>query len=70
MRVSTSEAAAELFWVAFRSLPRHGRQAVVARLMQERQFREDVIDLSILRERRDEPTRSLASYLARRKKAR
>lgn len=70
MRVSTSEAAAELFWVAFRSLPRDRRQAVVARLMQERQFREDVTDLSILRERRDEPTRPLASYLARRKKAR
>jgi hypothetical protein len=70
MPVHTSEAAAEVFWSAFRSLPREGRQAVVARLMQEPQFREDLIDLSILRERRDEPVRSLASYAARRKKAR
>jgi hypothetical protein len=69
-RVSTSQAAAEVFCTAFRSLPREGRQAVVARLMQERQFREDLVDLSILRERRHEPVRSLESYMAQRKKAR
>ena len=66
MRVSPSEATAEVFCTAFRSLPREGRQAVLARLMQERQFREDLIDLNILRERRDEPVRSLAAYMARR----
>ncbi len=70
MRVSAPEAAAEVFCTAFRSLPPEGRQAVVARLMRERQFREDLIDLSILRERRHERARSLASYMARRKKAR
>jgi len=70
MRLSTTEAAAEIFWVAFRSLPRDGQRAVLARLMQERQFREDVIDLGILRERRHEPARPLASCLATRKKAR
>ena len=70
MRASTREATAEVYWTAFRALPRKDRQAVIARFARERGFREDIVDLALLEERKGEPTRTLASYLARRNKAR
>ena len=59
-------AAAEVFWTAFRALPRDERQAIVGRLLTDRQFREDLLDVSTLAKRRKEPARPLSEYLARR----
>ena len=70
MPPSIREATAEVYWTAFRALPKKDRQAVIARFAREREFREDLIDLVLLEERRGEPVRPLASYLARRDKAR
>lgn len=57
-------ATAEVFWTAFRALSSSQREAVVARLLADQQFREDLIDLVILEQRRDEPSRPLDDYLA------
>ena len=69
-RVSPNDATAEVFWTAFQALPPGRRRAVLSRMLEDRQFREDVVDLHILRERRLEPSRPLSAYLAARKKAR
>ena len=59
-------ATAEIFWTAFRSLPKAERQAVIDKLLADRRFREDLIDAAILEQRRREPARPLKEYLAAR----
>lgn len=63
------EATAEVFWTAFRALSRKEREAVVERLLRDKEFMEDLIDLVILEQRQDEPSRSLDEYLTDRRKA-
>jgi hypothetical protein len=70
MPASASEARAEVYWTAFQALSKKDRQAVLARFVREREFREDLLDLMLLEERRSEPARPLRSYLVRRQKAR
>jgi len=65
-----AEATSEVFWTAFRALPKKQRQAVVEKLLQDKEFVEDLIDAVILEQRREEPSRSLNEYLADREKKR
>lgn len=62
------EATSEVFWTAFRSLPKKGRNAVLAKMLRDRDFVEDLMDAVVIEQRRKEPSRSLDDYLARRKK--
>lgn len=64
--MTTVDATAEVFWTAFRALSKKERAAIVERLLADRQFREDLIDLAILDQRAKEPSRSLDDHLARR----
>jgi hypothetical protein len=66
--MTTIEATAEVFWTAFQALSKKERDAVVARFLKEKNFREDLIDIAILEERQREPSRSLDEYLTARKK--
>jgi hypothetical protein len=66
--MTTAEAISEVFWTAFRSLPKREREAVVQKLLKDKEFREDLIDLVILEQRAKEPSRSLDEYLADRKR--
>jgi hypothetical protein len=66
--MTTVEATAEVFWTAFQALSKKEREAVVARFLKEKNFREDLIDVAILEERQREPSRSLDEYLSSRKK--
>jgi hypothetical protein len=66
--MTTIEATAEVFWTAFQALSKKERDAVVARFLKEKNFREDLIDVAILEERQREPSRSLDEYLSARKK--
>jgi hypothetical protein len=66
--MTTVEATAEVFWTAFQALSKKERDAVVARFLKEKNFREDLIDVAILEERQREPSRSLDEYLSARKK--
>jgi hypothetical protein len=68
MQTTDTTATAEIFWTAFRALSSTQRDAVVARLLADRQFREDLIDLVIFEQRRDEVSRPLDDYLADRKR--
>ncbi len=66
-----SEATAEVFWTAFRVLPRKEQQAVLRRLLGDKKLRRDLVDLATIESRRrGEPKRSLREYLAGSRRAR
>ncbi len=58
------EARAEVFWLAFKGLPRKEQQIIVQKLLQDREFVEDLLDIAIIEQRRVEPSRPLEEYLA------
>jgi hypothetical protein len=60
--MTATEATAEVFWTAFRALSKKEREAVVERLLRDRDFMEDLIDVVILEQRKNEPSRSLDDY--------
>lgn len=66
--MTASEATAEVFWTAFRALPKKEREAVVAKLLRDKEFIEDLMDIVILEERRREPSGSLDEYLSHKRK--
>ncbi|MDP2210748.1 MAG: hypothetical protein A2074_02705 [Candidatus Aquicultor primus] len=61
------DAKAEVFWMAFKSLPKKERLSVIERLLKDKEFKEDLIDIAILEQRYEEPSRPLASYIAEKK---
>lgn len=68
--MTTTKATAEVFWTAFRALSKKEREAVVEKLLSDKEFMEDLIDIVILEQRQKEPSRSLDEYLEDRKKKR
>jgi len=64
--MTAATATAEVFWAAFRSLPRAERKAVIEKFLADRRFREDLIDAAIVEQRRKEPARRLSEYLTAR----
>ncbi len=66
--MTTKEATAEVFWIAFRALSKKEREAVVEKLLSDREFTEDLIDIFILEQRKNEPSRPLDEYLGDRSK--
>ena len=49
---------------ALRALPKKEREAVLARIANEPDMREDLIDLALVAKRRREPSRPFRRYLA------
>jgi len=66
--MTTAEATAEMFWTAFHALPKKEREAVIEKLLSDKDFMEDLIDIVILEDRQKESSRSLDEYLANRSK--
>jgi hypothetical protein len=66
IQMITEEAQAEVFWLAFKGLPKKERQRVVEKLLQDREFVEDLLDIAIFEQRHSEPSRALEEYLAER----
>ena len=66
--MTITEAASEVFWTAFRALSKRQREAVIGKMLKDKEFREDLMDTVILEQRRKEPSRSLDEYLGRRRK--
>ncbi len=62
--MTKAQATAEIFWTAFRILPRKDQQAVLHHILKNKQPRQDLIDLAIIESRRAEPARPLRAYLA------
>jgi len=66
--MTTVEATSEVFLTAFRALPKKAREAVVEKMLSDKEIMEDLIDAVIIEQRRKEPSRSLDEYLAHRRK--
>lgn len=66
--MTTIDATSEVFMTAFRALPKKAREAVVDKMLRDKQFREDLMDAAIIEQRRIEPSRPLEEYLSERRK--
>jgi hypothetical protein len=62
------EATAEVFLTAFRALPKEERKSIVEKLLKDKEFMDDLTDIVIFDQRKDEPSRSIDEYLADRRK--
>jgi hypothetical protein len=62
--VKKSEATAEVFWTAFKGIPREDQHLFIQRIIRDKNLRRDLMDLALIEERRDEPGRSMREYLA------
>ena len=58
---------ADTVYATFRRLKPGEREAVIERLLHDREFRADLLDAATLAQRRHEPGRPLRDYLAARK---
>ena len=56
----------EIFLMALQSLSKAEREAVIGRILEDPELREDLLDMALIRERRGEPTRPFEEYLAER----
>ena len=62
--MTTVDATSEVFMAAFRALPKKARAAVVGKMLSDREFREDLVDIALIEQRRREPSRPLEEYLS------
>jgi hypothetical protein len=63
MLMTASQATAEVFLTALRALPEEERQAVLARITEDEQWREDIKDLAVFSQRRNESSRPFRAFL-------
>ena len=61
------ESRAEVYLMALQSLSEAEREAVISRLLEDPQLREDILDLAVIKQRQREPSRPFAEYLTDRK---
>ncbi len=66
--MNSTTATAEVFITAFRSLKKREQEVVLRGLIADKELRQDLIDIAILEQRKNEPSRSFSSYLRDRKK--
>ncbi len=62
------QATAEVFLTALQALPKKEREAVLAGIADDQNFRENLLDLALIAERRNEPSRPFDEYLAEKDK--
>jgi len=61
------ESRAEVYLMALQSLSEAEREAVITRLLEDPQLREDILDLAVIKQRQGESSRPFTEYLADRK---
>ncbi len=66
--MTKTEATAEVFWTAFNVLPIEEKRAVLQRIIRDENLRRDLMDLSIIEERRNDSERPLREYLKEKRK--
>jgi predicted nucleic-acid-binding protein len=66
--MNATEATSDVFLTAFRALTKEERKSVVEKLLKDKEFMEDLTDIVIFDQRKNEPSRSIDEYLADRKK--
>jgi hypothetical protein len=61
--VASSQATADVFLTAFRTLAKKQQQAVLAGIAEDEELREDLLDLAVLAKRRRQASRPFREYL-------
>ncbi len=61
-----TEALAEVFLTAFRSLPKPDRDRILVGLVKDKTLRRDLMDLATIEERKKGPSRPFRDYLKER----
>ena len=64
--MTSTQATAQVFLTAFKAMPEAERDAFLVLLTEDEELREDLLDLALVAERRDEPSRPLSEFLAER----
>ena len=59
-------ATADVFLTALKALPKAERDAVLVRIARDRAFARDILDLALIADRREEPSRPFRDYLRKR----
>lgn len=62
------QSRAEVYLMALQSLSKAERNAVIARLLEDTELREDILDLALIQQRQEEPSRPFRAYLTERNK--
>ena len=62
------ESKAEIYLMALQSLSKLEREAVIVRLLEDPELREDIFDLITIYQRQGEPSRPFREYLTEIKK--
>ena len=57
-------ATADVFLTALKALPKAERDAVLVRIARDRAFARDILDLALIADRREEPSRPFRDYLS------
>jgi len=57
------ESRAEVYFMAIQPLSKAEKEAVIARLLEDPQLGEDILDLAVVQQRQGEPSRSFTEYL-------
>ena len=61
------DATSEVFLLAFKTLPKKQRTAVFEKILEEKQFMEDILDIVTMEQRINEPSRNIDEYLRSKK---
>ena len=62
------QSKAEIYLMALEALSKAEKKAVIARLLEDDSLREDILDLALIRQRKDESSRPFSQYLAEKKR--
>ena len=57
------ESKAEIYLMALQSLSKAEKEAVIVRLLEDPELREDILDLITIHQRQGEPSRPFREYL-------
>ena len=66
--MKTAQSRAEIYLMALQSLSKAEKKAVIARLLEDDELREDILDLALIQQRKGESSRPFREYLAEGKK--
>ena len=62
------ESRSEIYIMALQSLTKREREAIISRLLEDPELREDILDVMTIHQRQGEPSRPFREYLAEIKK--
>jgi hypothetical protein len=66
--MTSAQANAEVYYTALMAMPAEEREAVLGRIVENEELREDLLDLAVIAQRRGEPSQLFREYLAERGK--